>query len=120
MGLVLLRLSLAIALFVGKDALNLWLPFHTADSVVAILALVLALGVLTPIASTVGFLLACILANRLDAADVIPALLMSLNACALFLLGPGAYSLDARIYGRRVLVLPPSPQDDRPVEKPRE
>ena len=31
-------------------------------------------------------------------------------AAALALLGPGAYSIDARVFGRRVIVLPP---DDR-------
>ncbi len=34
------------------------------------------------------------------------AFLTMVNAVALGLLGPGAYSLDARIFGRRLLVLP--------------
>lgn len=35
-----------------------------------------------------------------------------LDALALMLLGPGAYSLDARLFGRRKIVLPPD--DDSP------
>jgi hypothetical protein len=34
------------------------------------------------------------------------AVLTGINAVALGLLGPGAYSLDARLYGRRRVVLP--------------
>jgi hypothetical protein len=30
-----------------------------------------------------------------------------LNALALALIGPGAYSIDARRFGRRIVVLPP-------------
>jgi uncharacterized membrane protein YphA (DoxX/SURF4 family) len=36
-------------------------------------------------------------------------LLFAIDALALALLGPGAYSLDSRRFGRRLVVLPPPP-----------
>jgi len=36
-----------------------------------------------------------------------------LDALALMLLGPGAYSIDARLFGRKVTVLPPRTDRDR-------
>jgi hypothetical protein len=39
-----------------------------------------------------------------DATTLTPSLPV---AIALALLGPGAYSIDARIFGRRVIILPP-------------
>jgi hypothetical protein len=35
-----------------------------------------------------------------------------LDATAMMFLGPGAYSLDARLFGRKRIVLPP--RDDQP------
>jgi hypothetical protein len=70
---------------------------------IAIAAMLLA-GVLTPVIA--------LLAVALAAADLIVvgfgnapiASLVALDAIALGLLGPGAYSFDARRFGRRVLV----------------
>jgi uncharacterized membrane protein YphA (DoxX/SURF4 family) len=41
------------------------------------------------------------------------ALWMIITAAAIFLLGPGAFSLDGRLFGRREIVIPPS---SRPPE----
>jgi hypothetical protein len=40
---------------------------------------------------------------------LVVTLVPAIDALALALLGPGAYSLDSRRYGRRVVVLPPLP-----------
>jgi hypothetical protein len=40
---------------------------------------------------------------------VVAVLLGPLDAAVLLLLGPGAYSVDARLFGRRVVVLQPTP-----------
>jgi hypothetical protein len=38
-------------------------------------------------------------------------MIAAMTAIALVLLGAGAYSVDARLFGRRRLVLPPDPMD---------
>jgi hypothetical protein len=66
----------------------------------------IAVGVLTAVACSlycaaeIGFMLS---AHICDGTVLILSVPM---AIALALLGPGAYSLDARIFGRRVIVLP--------------
>ena len=37
-----------------------------------------------------------------------------IDAAALALIGPGAYSLDARLFGRRVTVIAPGKKTERP------
>lgn len=46
----------------------------------------------------------------------IPLLLLASVAVALILLGPGAYSVDARLYGRRRIFIPASPKSDEKEE----
>lgn len=104
-GLVLLRLCLAASLwpFLGSALCSpsgqvmLWAVIGTA--------LALLLGLLTPVACGLCIVLACLEAI----APVHPLLVhmvpLALNAVALMLLGPGAYSVDARLYGHRVLTL---------------
>jgi uncharacterized membrane protein YphA (DoxX/SURF4 family) len=105
-GLALLRLSLAILLLLDIDAVSATLPARLVWYGMLVIAATLALGILTPIASTLGFLVACITLAQWNPTAAATALLTMLNAASLFLLGPGAYSLDGRIYGRRILVLP--------------
>ena len=68
--------------------------------------LLLLVGFLTPLAGVV--LVACIGAGRLAGfheAETSP-LLVGIAAIAIVLLGPGAVSLDARLFGRREIVIP--------------
>ncbi|WP_161007817.1 hypothetical protein [Duganella flavida] len=72
--------------------------------------LALAFGVLTPVAAlaSAGFQVTCLLhADWPHAASLMTA---TVTAIALVLLGAGAYSLDARLFGRRRLVVPPDPE----------
>ncbi len=76
-------------------------------SLIGLISLGLLLGFLTPILSIIACLAAG--ANLLLATqpvDVVYILRLLLSA-SLFFLGPGAYSVDARLFGLRVTVVPP-------------
>jgi uncharacterized membrane protein YphA (DoxX/SURF4 family) len=73
----------------------------------------LLLGVFTPAAATLAALTG--LANAVGRMIVspgetpgagLPGVLLTLVAAALAMLGPGAFSLDARVFGRREIVVP--------------
>ncbi len=75
---------------------------------VAIISLIVLIGVgfLTPIACGLAVLLElyCLIYSQgTDAWHVVNTLLVTLS---LGLLGPGAFSLDARLFGRRRLIVP--------------
>jgi uncharacterized membrane protein YphA (DoxX/SURF4 family) len=76
-----------------------------------VLALALAAGILTPVAALLccGFYAACLL--HADWPHAATLMIAAMTAIALVLLGAGAYSVDARLFGRRRLVLPPDPMD---------
>jgi hypothetical protein len=81
-------------------------PFALAG--VALVCLCLALGFVTPVMSVTAAAVAVadVLAGP-EARGIGLSCVLLLDAAALGLLGPGAYSVDARLFGRRVTVLPP-------------
>ena len=75
----------------------------------------LLIGILTPIAATlVGVITAATWASIIPAPNpnlfaTIPSIaLLAVIAAAVILLGPGAFSLDARLFGLREIIIPPS------------
>lgn len=113
-GLLLLRLSVAAILVVdaarhsGASFILLLCAF------VALVAVSLSLGFLTPYLSIVAG--AAAIVNLLIGASSGSLLhvFLAINAVALTLLGPGAYSLDARLFGRRLTVVMPRRGRGRP------
>lgn len=103
-ALVLLRSSLALLLVSGTWCSMCALVSWTR---VALLMLALALfaGLYTPLVAMLCSALAIVVGLRLDGFPQVLVLLQALTSAALALLGPGAYSIDARLYGRREIDL---------------
>jgi hypothetical protein len=108
LALLLLRLSVALALLLDVYAHLNALPGWTHGTAILI-SLVVSVGYLTPITAAAALVYHALvwltLGAGVDAAAV--TLVLSLDALALGLLGPGAYSVDSRRFGRRLVVLPP-------------
>jgi hypothetical protein len=117
LGLVVLRFAVGLIVIIqGWIALsNLsdssWTSFAGGCLALAIGVSVLA-GFLTPIlaalvsAGAVWILLGGAPLSSL--ASTLCAALLALSAAAIALLGPGAFSIDARLFGWREIIIPPS------------
>lgn len=103
-ALLLLRLAVAAGLCLMPDsgrALYLVLPSPLPLPVLSLLAAMLVLGLLTPLTALAVWVLGVL---ALRASVQAPLILIVLQALVLMLIGPGAYSVDARLFGRRKLV----------------
>ncbi|HET6975309.1 MAG TPA: DoxX family protein [Pyrinomonadaceae bacterium] len=109
-GLLLLRLATA-AMF----AMNLSHRFQFSSltlywavvSFIIVASISLCIGFLTPALSVIAC--AAAVANLFWADQTINVvyILRILTSAALFFLGPGAYSIDAKLFGLQVTVVPP-------------
>ena len=100
-GLLLLRISVATACLqacVGCAACTAWILLGFI-----LLCASLCLGALTPLAAALAVAVGLIAAaNCINGAGLV--VITMIDAVALAVLGPGAYSLDARLFGRRVVL----------------
>jgi uncharacterized membrane protein YphA (DoxX/SURF4 family) len=129
-GLLLLRAAVGAALAVeGAACFAGGAPLGGLRAVVGGLSLLvgaaLLIGCLTPFAAllaelvSLGIALSWLPSSIPDVFGGAPAtIFLIVMAAAAFFLGPGAYSLDARLFGRREIVIPPAvdllrrPEDD--------
>ena len=109
-GLFLLRIAAA-----GMFALNLTHRFNFSSNVlqwsmallIGLISLGLLLGFLTPILTIIACIAAVANLILADQPVDVVYVIRTLTTAALVLLGPGAYSVDARLFGLRVTVVPP-------------
>jgi hypothetical protein len=105
-ALLLLRISVAATLLLslaGRPDLPL---FHLLFASAWLVSIALAIGIFTPVVSSIVCVYAIadlLIGLRFDWL----AVSLVLNSIALALLGPGAYSLDARLFGLKVVVMSP-------------
>jgi hypothetical protein len=120
-GLLLLRCAVGTAAMIkGGGYLSGPASIEAAIAGVMSLAVGFALlvGFITPIASgltTLGALAGCV--SRLAATGLESTAsfaFVGIVAASLTLLGPGALSLDSRLFGRREIIIPPSPRFQQP------
>jgi hypothetical protein len=108
--MLILRVGVAASLHIDPSGHFAVHPNMLVFVCLAALSGSLALGLLTPLVSlSAGIVEVAMLLTSTATSLVVAVLLGPLDAVVLLLLGPGAYSLDARLFGRRVVVLQSTP-----------
>jgi hypothetical protein len=124
-GLLLLRAAVGVTtiiqggLYLAEPG-TLTFGTGTVGLVATVSGALLLSGFLTPVAGvlvglgtlgiTLGWLPAAI-RNLFDTA--LPAVFAAIMSAAIALLGPGAFSIDARLFGRREIIIPPVSRSSR-------
>jgi hypothetical protein len=103
-ALVFLRMSVALTVLLHAYAHSEGPPAWLLAALL-LLAMLLVAGLLTPIVALLSIAVHCMLALDMTLLTAGPVAILILDALALALLGPGAYSLDALRFGRRVVEL---------------
>lgn len=105
-GLLLLRFSLIASIIYQKNLFIAAIPNPFGFSLLFALFFCMALGLLTPLTVGLDIVFVCIFLCEDATLSPSWAVSTTLSAIAILLLGPGAYSVDAVLYGRRALLKP--------------
>jgi len=105
-ALLLLRLSLAAVLAFQGSAFWQGPPVFWVSLICDGLGLLLAIGLYTPFAAIAGAVVGAVALFLCRTSDPAAGVFVLVVMVALGMLGAGAYSLDARMYGRREVVVP--------------
>ena len=113
-GVALLLLRVSVVAFLIVAAAPYEGSFHRLILVgVSLISLSLLIGFLTPFLCVI--VAAAIIANMIVSphASSLVCVIAIANSAALGLLGPGAYSIDSKLFGRRVTVFRPTKSTSR-------
>ena len=107
-----------LLLRVGVSATVLATGWNSQVPVLVLLLLVLhclflCLGIFTPLLAAIGCAFELVSGVFMNHQSIVALFSSSLDAAALAMLGPGAYSLDARRFGHRVIHFPPEETSNR-------
>ena len=111
-GVALLFLRIGVAATIFAAGWNSPVPVPVL-LVLALHSVFLCLGIFTPLLATLGCVFELVSAGFMHDHNIVAVLLSSLDAAAVAMLGPVAYSLDARRFGHRVIHFPPEEKSDR-------
>jgi hypothetical protein len=105
-ALLLLRMALSANLVHGffDVRTNLDTPWMLA--LLSTVAISLCVGLFTPVTAALGAVIELVIWHFSSAAIAALHVCAMLVAVALAMLGPGAYSLDAKLFGRRRVIFP--------------
>jgi hypothetical protein len=107
-ALVLLRLSLAVLLFVSSDSRSLLLTSHSLLLFTLAVAAALCAGSCTKLAALLALAVQALLLCRLPQEYMILSVIFMTLCLSGAMLGGGYYSVDGLLYGRKRVILPPS------------
>ena len=111
-GLIILRLAVVASLYFDAVSHSVFGSHPILFAALLGLSSLLALGLLTPAAAVVSAGVSVMSIVGSNAQDSPGPLLGVLISTVLMLLGPGDYSIDARIFGRRIVVQYPNGFED--------
>jgi hypothetical protein len=106
-GLVVLRSVVGLTVIVDMSAHWTFGCPAIIDGFVTLVGLSLLLGFLTPYCVAISCLLELMLLVLMGAPVEFQRAMSILTAVSAAMLGPGAYSLDGRIFGRKSISIPP-------------
>ena len=111
-GIALLLLRIGVSATIFATGWNSQVPVAVL-LVLVLYCLFLCLGIFTPLLATLGCVFELVTAVFMNHHSIVAVLSSSLDAAAVAMLGPGAYSLDARRFGHRVIHFPPEETSNR-------